>query len=93
MMILDEYKGYRGSVEYSDIDKVYWGRVLGIRDSITYDGETIGEAQALFEEFIDEYLLWCAEEGKVPERETLNKIRTTETTNNDIQLRRSYATI
>ncbi|MDR0935628.1 MAG: toxin-antitoxin system HicB family antitoxin [Oscillospiraceae bacterium] len=84
-----EYKGYRGSAEYSAADKIFWGQLMGISDSVTYEGNNQSELQADFEAAVNDYLETCAEIGKPPERE----IRTTETTNNDIQLRRSYATI
>jgi predicted HicB family RNase H-like nuclease len=84
-----EYKGYRGSVDYSEKDKVYYGYCMGKNYHLSYEGSNQSELQADFEEAVNDYLDTCAEIGKPPERE----IRTTETTNNDIQLRRSYATI
>lgn len=39
-----KYKGYAGSVEYSEEDNCLFGKVLGLRKScITYEGETINE--------------------------------------------------
>ena len=37
-----KYKGYSGSVEYSEEDSCLFGKVLGLKkDCITYEGETI----------------------------------------------------
>ena len=35
-----EYKGYMGSIEYSPQDSLLYGKVLGIRGLISYEGET-----------------------------------------------------
>lgn len=33
------YKGYVGSVEFSDADGVFFGKVQGVRSLISYEGE------------------------------------------------------
>jgi predicted HicB family RNase H-like nuclease len=62
------YKGYSGSIEYSAADDVMYGKVLGIRSLLSYEGESIKKLHKDFEEVIDEYLAACAEEGLEPER-------------------------
>ena len=62
------YKGYTGSVEFSEEDAVFYGKVLGIRSLISYEGEN---ARGLIEDFhgaVDDYLTICASEGREPER-------------------------
>lgn len=63
-----EYRGYTGSVEYSDEDGLYFGKVLEVRSLISYEGEMISELIADFHDAIDGYLEFCAEEGEEPER-------------------------
>ena len=59
-----EYKGYNGSVEYSEADNCLFGTVLGIsEDLILYEGNTIDELRADFECAIDSYLDSCKERG------------------------------
>ena len=59
-----KYKGYTGSVEYSEEDKCLYGKVQGMsKDSITYEGTTVGELTADFEGAIDDYLALCEEKG------------------------------
>ena len=62
-----EYKGYVGSVEFSEADGVFFGTVQGIRSLISYEGETAGELVRDFHEAVDDYLLLCEEEGTKPE--------------------------
>lgn len=63
-----EYKGYVGSIEFSAEDALFFGKVLGIRALISYEGEN---ARALLEDFhcaVDDYLELCAAEGIEPEK-------------------------
>jgi len=60
------YKGYQGSIEFSLEDKVLTGKLLFIKDSITYEGETLGELEDAFQCAVDDYLEFCQEEGTDP---------------------------
>ena len=46
------YKGYVGSVEFSDADGVFFGKVQGVRSLISYEGETREALQAVFRKAI-----------------------------------------
>lgn len=64
-----KYRGYTGSVEYSEDDKCLFGKVQGMaKDSITYEGTTIDELTADFEGAIDDYLSLCKEKGIEPRK-------------------------
>ncbi len=63
-----EYKGYVGSVEFSEEDVIFYGKVMGIRSLISYEGENARELVEGFHEAVDEYLLTCEQQGKVPEQ-------------------------
>ena len=39
-----EYKGYIGSVEFSEEDCILYGKVMGIHSLISYEGETAKES-------------------------------------------------
>lgn len=43
-----EYKGYIGSVEFSEEDGIFFGKVMGIRSLISYEGTG---AKSLVEDF------------------------------------------
>lgn len=63
-----EYKGYRGSIEYSLADKCFVGQVqgLGKKVLILYEGNSIDELRKDFEEGVDSYLEGCKAEGVMP---------------------------
>lgn len=63
-----EHKGYAGSIEYSEEDGLLYGKVLGIKGLISYEGETGKDLEKDFREAINEYLAECDAEGKKPEK-------------------------
>ena len=62
-----EYKGYVGSVEFSENDGVFYGKVQGIRSLISYEGTNAKELVSDFHGAVDDYLILCEEEGTAPE--------------------------
>ena len=62
-----EYKGYIGSVEFSEEDALFYGKVMGIRTIISYEGENARELVNDFHTAIDDYLAMCEAEGLTPE--------------------------
>ena len=63
-----EYKGYLGSVEFSEADGVFFGKVMGIRGLLSYEGTNAKELVKDFHGVVDDYLALCSAEGKEPER-------------------------
>ena len=63
-----EYKGYIGSVEFSETDQILFGKVQGIRSLISYEGTTVSELIDDFRGAVDDYLALCAAEGTAPEK-------------------------
>ena len=51
-----EYRGYIGSVEFSEEDDCFFGKVLGVRDSISYEGESVQELKKDFHDAVDEHI-------------------------------------
>ena len=62
------YKGYYGSVEFSEDDNVFHGRIIGINDLISYEGECVKSLRRDFEESVDEYFEVCSKIGKEPDK-------------------------
>ena len=63
-----KYKGYEAIIEYDEVDRLFFGRVINTRDVISFDGTTVDELQQSFEAVIDEYLEDCKKEGKEPDK-------------------------
>ena len=63
-----EYKGYLGSVEFSQTDGVFYGQVQGIQALISYEGQNEEELAQDFCGAVDDYLSLCAAKGKIPEQ-------------------------
>lgn len=50
------YRNYTGSVEYSEADGVFHGKVLNINDLVSYEANDENSIQQAFEEAVDDYL-------------------------------------
>lgn len=68
MSSLLSYKNYNGSVEYSEEDECLFGKVVGLKSLISYEGSSVQELKRSFEEAVDEYLADCQERGVEPEQ-------------------------
>ncbi len=63
-----EYKGYIGSVDFSSDDKVFFGKIVGIKDLVTFEGESVPGLESAFHEVVEDYLQTCKTLGKDPEK-------------------------
>lgn len=64
-----EYKGYRARVVYDNETKSLWGEVVGITDYIDFQSDSLKSIEKEFRKAVDEYLAFCEEVGKEPEKE------------------------
>ena len=63
-----EYKGYIGTVEFSEEDSLFYGKVMGVRCLISYEGATAKALVSDFHSAVDDYLALCASQGQAPEK-------------------------
>ncbi len=63
-----EYKGYVGTFDYHEGDEAFHGHVIGIRDMIHFQGISIPELRASFQEAVDDYLDFCVQLGREPQK-------------------------
>lgn len=63
-----EHNGYLGRVEFDDQAGVFHGEVVGIRDVVTFEGETVEELRQAFRDSVDDYLDFCKERGEEPDK-------------------------
>jgi len=69
-----KYKGYMGKVEYDSDAKLFHGEVVGLKDTITFQGTNPEELDREFKKSIDIYLDWCKELGEKPEKTFSGKL-------------------
>jgi len=67
MSKLLEYRNYFGSVEFSEEDEVFHGKLEFIRDLVTFEAADAKSLKAAFHEAVDDYLAFCAAEGRDPD--------------------------
>jgi predicted HicB family RNase H-like nuclease len=63
-----KYKGYTGVVEFDEDSNTLFGHVIGLRDGITFQGDSVSEVIQAFHDSVDDYLEFCAERGESPEK-------------------------
>jgi predicted HicB family RNase H-like nuclease len=63
-----KYKEFIGSVHFSTDDNVFFGKLVGIDDLITFEGNTVEELKSSFEEAVDDYVELCSTIGKSPHK-------------------------
>ena len=63
------YKGYSAKPEYSVEDRIFYGKILGIDDLVNFMSENAGELEKEFHAAVDDYLEFCKEIGKEPQKE------------------------
>jgi predicted HicB family RNase H-like nuclease len=63
-----KYKDYTALIEFSDEDGCLIGKVLGIRDVIVFEGNTVEDIRKNFHEMIDHYIMACAKANRVPNK-------------------------
>ena len=61
-----KYKDFVATLEYSDADNVFYGKILGINDLILFEGSSTDELKHAFEEAVEDYLELCKEVNKDP---------------------------
>lgn len=68
MSNLLSYKNYNGTVEYSKEDHCLFGKVVGIKSLLSYEGDSVRQLEQDFQNVIDEYLEGCKERNIEPEQ-------------------------
>jgi len=70
-----KYRGYLGTVQYSEEDNLLYGRLAGIHDSVSYHGESLSELKCSFEEAVDHYVEACQLEGLSPDKPSIEELK------------------
>lgn len=74
MTTIMTYKGYTGAVEVEEEADLLYGRVIDIKDVITFQGTTVPEVRQAFHDSVDDYLAFCRELGEEPDKPFSGKL-------------------
>ena len=64
-----KYKGYCTRIEFDADAMLLHGKIEGINDLVTFESEDSSRIEAEFHAAVDDYLDFCKEVGKEPEKE------------------------
>ena len=69
MKNLLEYKGYHTKIEFDSEALVLRGKIEGIKDLVNFESTDISTVEEEFHAAVDDYLEFCKEVGKEPDKE------------------------
>ena len=69
-----KYKGYEAVITYEEDINAFHGRVIDIRDIISFEGTSVEELEREFQASIDYYLAMCLERGEDPDKPFSGKV-------------------
>ena len=62
------HEGYVATIELDEEAGLFHGEVINTRDVLTFQGRTLDELKVAFADTIADYVDWCEERGKEPQR-------------------------
>ena len=63
-----KYKDFIGSVHFNSEDEIFYGKIEGINDLVTFESNNVEELKRSFQEAVEDYLTICADLNKNPHR-------------------------
>lgn len=57
------YKNYLGTVNFSEKDGVFFGKIEGIDGLVNFEGESVPELTQAFHDAVDDYISYCQAEN------------------------------
>ena len=64
-----EYKGYHAVIKFDADTFTLRGKIEGINDFVDFQSDNLTTIETEFQKAVDEYLAFCEEVGKEPEKE------------------------
>lgn len=71
---LMEHKGFKARVQYSADDEVFFGRLIGIDDIVTFEGKTVRELQRAMKDAVEFHIEVCEKSGKALKKPFSGKV-------------------
>ena len=59
-----QYKDFIGSVNFSANDQIYYGKIEGISDLVTFEGNTVQTLTQDFQQAVEDYIKDCKDLGR-----------------------------
>jgi len=53
------YKDFIGTVQFSTKDLIFHGRIEGINDLVTFEGDSVSSLKSSFEDAVEDYIALC----------------------------------
>ena len=69
-----EYRGYKGVLEFDPEIDAFHGTVVNTNDVVTFYGASAMELREEMKKSIEEYLAFCREQGREPEKPFSGKL-------------------
>ena len=63
-----KYRGFIGSVHFAAEDRVFYGKVEGVNDLITFEGSTVDDLEKGFKYMVDEHIKDCEKNNTPAEK-------------------------
>jgi predicted HicB family RNase H-like nuclease len=63
-----DYMGHIAHVEFDETADIFHGRVIGIRDVVAFESDTVEGLVKEFHASVDEYIALCKRRGEEPEK-------------------------
>ena len=59
-----EYKNFYGTVHFNSDDNIFYGKIEGISDLVTFEGSNVNEIKESFQEAVEDYIKICKNNNK-----------------------------
>ncbi len=63
-----KYKEFLGSVHYDSEDETFYGKIEGINDLVSFEGNDVLQLKNAFQQAVDDYLSLCSKLDKNPHK-------------------------
>lgn len=62
------YKGYVGEFTLDNDDEMFYGKLVGINQLVTFEADNAHDLKQAFYDSVDDYLVFCDEQGIEPDK-------------------------
>lgn len=62
------YKGYVATYELDEDDNIFYGKLTGINQLVTFEADNAKDLKQAFHDSVDDYLPFCQETGIEPDK-------------------------